>query len=122
MVFTITFAFIGIAVFGIVLGLVGQNLIQCIKATAKCTLHRNEPNYRLSGKRTLAWATLAMFFYITMIGVVCNAMDAEAWPIGIAMWCKFCYSKMCDVSGIFVFLACTCFLSLTSLLPYSPSC
>ena len=56
--------------------------------TAKCILHRNEPNYRLSGKRTLLWATITMFFYITMIGVACNIMDADEWPIGIAMWCK----------------------------------
>lgn len=88
MIFTICFAFIGIAYFGIVLGLVGHNLVACIKGTAKCLLHRNDPHYRLSGKRTLAWAVLTMFFYISMIGVACNIMDAEEWPIGIAMWCE----------------------------------
>lgn len=96
MVFTIAFAFIGIAYFGITLGLVGHNLIACIKGTAKTICHRDDPHYRLSAKRTLAWATLALFFYISMIGVACNIMDAEEWPIGIAMWCE--YFSLCSGS------------------------
>jgi hypothetical protein len=103
MVFTIFFAFLGIAYFGIVLGLVGTNLIACIKGTAKCILHRNEPNYRLSGKRTLLWATITMFFYITMIGVACNIMDADEWPIGIAMWCKLSIHFAVAGRGYFLF-------------------
>ena len=51
--FTVIYAFIGIAYFGVVVGKVGHVVVEGIKATAKCCCHRKRKGYKLNGKKTL---------------------------------------------------------------------
>ena len=84
--FTVIFAFIGIAFFGMVVGMVGNTLVHLIQKTAKCCCHRKQKKYKLSGKKTLLWTILMMCIYIALIGL--GAHGAAQWNIGDAMYCK----------------------------------
>jgi hypothetical protein len=82
--FTVIFAFIGIAYFGVVVGMVGNTVVHLIQKTAKCCCHRKEKKYKLSGKKTLLWTILMMCIYIALIGLGAHA--AAQWDIGDAMY------------------------------------
>ena len=84
--FTVIFAFIGIAFFGMVVGMVGSTVLHLIQKTAKCCCHRKQKKYKLSGKKTLLWTILMMCIYIAIIGAGAHA--AAEWDIGDAMYCK----------------------------------
>ena len=110
--FTVIFAFIGIAYFGVVVGMVGNTVVHLIQKTAKCCCHRKEKKYKLSGKKTLLWTILMMCIYIALIGVGAHA--AADWDIGDAMYCKnyFFFLQM-----FFIHIpSCQCFLVFFSIL------
>ena len=91
-IFTVVFAFIGIAYFGMVVGLVGTEVVRAIQKTAKCCCHRKQKKYKLTGKKTLLWTILIMMIYIAVIGIGCLGIG---WGAGDGMYCKFVFLFVC---------------------------
>jgi hypothetical protein len=110
--FTVIFAFVGIAYFGMVVGLVGHQVVLAIQNTAKCCCHRKKKGYKLNGKKTLLWTILMMVVYIVIIGMGAHA--AADWDVGDGMYCKFVFSFFPPSHLSFLFL-----LSLSPLLSLS---